>query len=245
MGPFTIFIGTGAWRYYARPAPGRGTEITVDDVLAVRARQRELRQPESLEWIAETAPGLGAAAEQAGLRIKYNPLLVLTAAPAQVSVADVTARALGHDDPALPAVTAAIDIGFENGGTTIGSEGVEQRDRRIGELTDRISFTRGLLEAGHQLVVAAETADGPVAGGTAIPRGRVAELAGIATLPTYRRRGIAALVTSELARAARARGVEVVMLSADSDAVARVYERIGFERVGAVGEASPPARRPI
>jgi predicted GNAT family acetyltransferase len=211
----------------------------------VNARQRELGQPEALEWVVETAPALVPAAEGAGLRVEFKPLLALTSTPAEVSATGVTVRVLDSDDVALPAAIAAVDVGFQSRGTAIGQEGVEHRDLRMGQLIDRIDFVRRLIQAGHQIVVAAETTDGPVAAGTAIPRGGVAELAGIATLPAWRRRGIAALVTSELARAARVRGAELLMLSADSDAVARVYEGIGFERVGSVGEASPPAPREV
>ena len=65
-----------------------------------------------------------------------------------------------------------------------------------------------------------------------------AELTGIGVLPSYRRSGIAAAITGALSTAATQRGVEVLLLSAQSDEVARVYERVGFQRVATFAEAS-------
>ena len=45
-------------------------------------------------------------------------------------------------------------------------------------------------------------------------------------------RGLGAAVTDTLVADAIRRGVEVIFLSADNDAVARVYERVGFQRIG-------------
>ena len=64
---------------------------------------------------------------------------------------------------------------------------------------------------------------------------------GIGTLPAARRRGIGAAVTGRLVADARARGAEIVFLSAAGDAVARLYERLGFHRVGTACFAFPGA----
>jgi N-acetylglutamate synthase-like GNAT family acetyltransferase len=79
----------------------------------------------------------------------------------------------------------------------------------------------------------------PLGGGSHNPRGRVTELAGIAVLPRARKRGVGAALTAALVEDARARGVETVFLSAQDDAVARVYERVGFVRVGTACIAEP------
>jgi predicted GNAT family acetyltransferase len=68
----------------------------------------------------------------------------------------------------------------------------------------------------------------------------IAEIAGVAVLPAFRRRGLAAGLTYVLATDARANGVSTVFCSAQSDAVARVYEGVGFARVGTTCEAAPP-----
>jgi DNA ligase (NAD+) len=59
LGPFTLFVSRAGWPYYARPRRGyAGPPPTVQDVLRVRARQRERGVPESFEWVDELAPGL-------------------------------------------------------------------------------------------------------------------------------------------------------------------------------------------
>jgi predicted GNAT family acetyltransferase len=54
------------------------------------------------------------------------------------------------------------------------------------------------------------------------------ELVGIATLPDFRRRGIATALTDYALRVAFASGVELACLSAADANAGRVYERVGF-----------------
>ena len=80
-GPLVLFVPAGpGWPYYARPRPGPRPRVTVADIRAVRARQRELMIPESFEWIEPTAPEMAAAAAEAGLEVHRHPLMVLPAA---------------------------------------------------------------------------------------------------------------------------------------------------------------------
>lgn len=73
--------------------------ITVADVVAARARQRELGVPEAFEWVEQLAPTMTDAARGAGLDVRHCPLLVLdTFAPSRVA-ADL--RVLEADAPDL------------------------------------------------------------------------------------------------------------------------------------------------
>jgi ribosomal protein S18 acetylase RimI-like enzyme len=83
--------------------------------------------------------------------------------------------------------------------------------------------------------------DGPVAVGCCQILVGVAEIVGVGTLPVVRRRGLGAAVTARLAAAALARGAETVFLSAADDEVVRMYERLGFIRVGTSMVAGPAA----
>ena len=241
IGPFSLFVGTGPWGYYARPAPGEGGGLSAADVAAVIARQRELAQPETFEWVCELAPGLVDAVRAAGLQVRTMPLMALTSLPAPLQLTGLRARVLEADDDRLAAVLAAVDLGFARPGTSVGPEGSEARDRQVASIGGRVGFTRDLIRSGDAVFVAVEGPCGPVAGGSAMPRGEVAELAGIATLPAWRRRGVGGLVAAALATAVGGRGVRIAALSATDDAVARVYARVGFARIGTIGEAGRPA----
>jgi predicted GNAT family acetyltransferase len=54
---------------------------------------------------------------------------------------------------------------------------------------------------------------------------------GVATLPAMRRRGLGAAVTGALVADALEHGARIVFLSAGSGEIARVYGRLGFQRV--------------
>jgi predicted GNAT family acetyltransferase len=79
----------------------------------------------------------------------------------------------------------------------------------------------------------------PAASGIHQPVGGVTEVVGVATLPAFRRRGLGAAVTALLVADARRRGVETVFLTAGDEEIARVYGRLGFERVGTSCIAEP------
>jgi N-acetylglutamate synthase-like GNAT family acetyltransferase len=54
----------------------------------------------------------------------------------------------------------------------------------------------------------------------------------VATLPSARRHGLGAGVTAALLADARSLGLQTVFITAPSAPVARVYEQVGFARVG-------------
>lgn len=100
------------------------------------------------------------------------------------------------------------------------------------------AFLRGLLESGT-CAIAAFVEGKPVAAGLHSPVGMTTEVAGVATVPEWRRRGLAGAVTSALVTDAFARGCTCIFLSAGDESVARVYGRLGFERVGTALDTMP------
>jgi ribosomal protein S18 acetylase RimI-like enzyme len=241
-GAFTLFVSRIPWRFYARPRLDVGEDIGADDVAAVRARQRELGVREAFEWVAERTPSLAGAATAAGLEVLEVPLLALDPGgwappPAPPGVA---VRMLGADDAALPSAQAAVELAFASAGDPVlGSAGPEERDlaaARLGEL----GFLRERLRAGLTATAVAEGAEGPLGAGSHQPVGAVTEVTGVGTLPAARGRGIGAAVTGRLVEHARERGAELVFLSAAGDAVARMYERLGFRRIGTACFGRPP-----
>lgn len=228
VGPFTLFVSTGQtrWPYYARPRLGVAHDFTAADVDELRSRQRELGVPESLEWVHETTPSLLAAATQAGLTVHECPLMVLApgSSPAAAST-DGSARVLEADSPDLGEVVAAVGAGFA------GRDEVEPRDA---------AGQAALIRAGLVRMVGGYDGQGAVVGGGShSPRGTTTELAGIAVLPRARRRGIGEAITQALVADARGLGLDTVFLSAQDDAVARIYAKAGFERVGTACIAEP------
>jgi predicted GNAT family acetyltransferase len=70
------------------------------------------------------------------------------------------------------------------------------------------------------------------AGMDAAPSGGVTELAGIATLEPYRRRGFAATLTGPMTGSAFATGCDLVFLQTTSRIAQHAYERAGFVPCG-------------
>jgi ribosomal protein S18 acetylase RimI-like enzyme len=241
IGPFTLFVNEGiGWRYYARPTVG-ARRFTAGDVRRVLDRQRELDQPLEFEWVVDVTPTVAEAARAAGLKLVEHPLMHLrgdeflpTSPPDGAEL-----RFVGPDDE-LATITAVAMVGFDAPGTEIAPIGVEALAERAASVdAGKLAFARGRLARGLTVTAAAFVGRDPVASGSHQPIDGVTEIVGVACLPAFRRRGLASAVTSALAEDAARRGVSTVFLSADDDAVARIYGRLGFRVIGRVGAASP------
>ncbi|MCA1711734.1 MAG: GNAT family N-acetyltransferase [Actinobacteria bacterium] len=224
FGPLRLFVPNGSGHpWYARPVAA-DVQVTADDVQRVLARQCALGLPVAVEWLQGRPEGLEQLAAEAGLHVHRYPLMAAerVAEPASVN-ADV--RLLGPDDD-LAGAAAVADIGFGAAGTAVGEQGVEALARK--EVPDLIRH----VAEGTRAVAAAFLDGQPVARGGIAVVGDVCEIAGVATLPGFRRRGLGAAVTYVLAQEAARRGARLLWLMADSDDVARIYGGLGFERVG-------------
>jgi N-acetylglutamate synthase-like GNAT family acetyltransferase len=224
------------WAYYARPAGGA---VTAAHVRAVRARQWALGVPEAFEWIVELAPTLGPAARATGLTVLEVPLMALERT-IEVPAVDARLRRLEPDDRALPAARAVAQLAFAAPGTPCGDVGATERDAAAAGWPERrLSAVRERMAAGRIVTFVAEDEGGVVAVGSHQSVGDVTEVVGVGTLPAARRRGLGAAITAALVADARGRGIELVFLSAGSEEIARVYQRLGFTRVGTAGLAQP------
>ncbi len=240
IGPFTVFLHDApGWRYYARPTPGVGN-VTADDVRRVRARQREAATPEAFEWVRELVPGVAPAARETGLEVRHHALMRLAeSVPPTVAPVDAEIRlATTADD--LARISAVQYVGFANPGTETGDAGTRALDA-IATATEPgvTAFLADRIRRGLTITAAAFLDGEPVAAGAHQPVGDVTEIVGVACLPAFRRRGLAAAVTSFLVRDAVRRGSALVCLSADDPEVERLYGRLGFVTIGAVGSAEP------
>lgn len=258
IGGFVLFVSDGAgWPYYARPRLGGADAPSAADVTAVRQRQRKLGVPEAFEWVHETTPDLLAVARSAGLEVLLAPLMVLENA-ALVPDLPLPGATIRFLEPAAPTFGADISVsravgrlGFgapanattvQSGSLVVEVAGPAQRDavpplsdEAVAELTRRHASGRFL-----SAVVESPTA-GILACGSVQRVDEIGEVAGVATLPSARRRGYASQLTASLARRTLLDGSDVVFLSAGDDDVARLYSKVGFRRVGTACIAEPAA----
>lgn len=242
FGPLVLFIPVGSgWPFYARPRVDLRLPVTIPDIRAVRARQRELLVPESFEWLEQATPTMAAAAEGAGLDVRRHPLLALGAlAPAPPAPPRVSVRLVSPDDPELILAWAAPGVAFAHPGTGIGLAGLTERDKLAANHDGgTIELLRERLGSGRSVLATASGPGGPLASGSYQLAGGVAEITGVGVLPAFRRQGVGAAVTHALAADAVRRGARVVFLSATDAAVARVYRRLGFRPIGTAMIAEP------
>ncbi|WP_067498280.1 GNAT family N-acetyltransferase [Actinoplanes sp. TFC3] len=256
IGEFVLFVRQGAgWPYYARPKLG-GQTPSAADVTAVRARQREAEAPEEFEWVHETTPDLLAVARSAGLDVLLAPLLVLDRAAlvpdlpvpgatirfldpaADRFAADVAAsRAVGRLGFGAPATTPATSTA---GTLILEPAGPAQRDAVPTPGEQLVADQRRRHASGRMISAVVESAaEGIVACGSVQRVDGVAEVVGVATLPSARRRGYASQLTANLARRSLQEGDDLVFLSAGDDDVARLYSKVGFRRLGTACIGSP------
>ena len=243
VGPLRAHVSRAPWPFYVRPRPGldraSAPPISTGAVAAAAAVLESAQQDVSFEWVDELVPSLGPALEAVGYAVRRHPLLVLDlgSRPATCTSA---ARLLAAGSPDLRRALAVSDVGFAHAGTAVGPAGASQRDAALAgvEQTHLRHVDRRIREGRSVLAVLDDDRDGVVATGWHQPIGDSTEIVGVATLPAHRRRGAAAAVLDRLLHDARARGCTLALLSATDGDVARVYQRIGFTRIGTCGAAA-------
>lgn len=223
--PFTCFFNPDSdatFANYAIPdAPaGAGVESALRDVAELfQARQRRPR----FEYLEAYAPDLAALLEQHGYQCEMRSLLMvctpatltpppwpagftveaLTAAtPIEVVQDLMTIQARAFGDPDTPRTSA---------------EEAQQFRARFAALQLFLARLNGVAVS-----VASLTA----------PYDGIAELAGVATSPAFRRRGFAAVLTYAVTQAAFAQGIDQVFLTAANAEAGRAYARAGFTACG-------------
>ena len=241
VGPLRVFVSRAPWPYYIRPRAEldlTGREAVDPEHIRAAASVLESRGHDvSLEWIDDLVPSLRVAALEAGFTVSLHPLLTrdLTTPP-RGGVAAHAAYVVSAESGDVAAALRVQDVAFRQTGTDIGPEGPAARDAL--DLDPGLArFARAEIESGHAVLAVVCDQSGVVACGWHAPRGGTTEITGVSTLPSARHRGHAAVVVEALIEDAAAGGCTTALLSADGDAVASIYERVGFRRVGVSASA--------
>ncbi len=223
--PFHLYLHeTDDFRFFNYAIPDDPLDtLTAAQLDALRTAFAAHRRTLRLEFLYEYDPSLRAALDALGVPLEgENPLLVCTpetwvpvAAPEGLSCLRLTPDS-GERDLADYIETQSRGFGDEGRGAS--PEHIEDLRRRL-----RLGNGAFLARLGEEPVAA---------GATTAPLDGFTELVGIATVPEYRRRGIAGTLTALLAADAFSRGVHTAFLTAADEDASRVYQRSGFFRVG-------------
>jgi ribosomal protein S18 acetylase RimI-like enzyme len=228
VGPFSALLDRATdmiWLNYAVPAGPLNDARQVSDALrqlrwVFVERKRVLR----FEFTGELWPELPQILEGAGLQLQAShPLMLCTPddfRPIRVPQVRVQIVRASSDDRTLATFT------------TVTQEGFGMVEEPVPPSQEQIDQLRRDLEGEHVHSALAWLEGEPAGAATTIGFEEVAELAGVATLPALRRRGVAVTTSSVLVQDHFDRGGAVVWLSAGDAAAQAVYERIGFRVAG-------------
>jgi ribosomal protein S18 acetylase RimI-like enzyme len=225
VAPFTVTIHPhDPLKFLNYAIPDDGARPDAAAIAALRERFRAHARLPRLEWIEEAAPDVAAALAAAGMAEELRtPLMACTAdelASAAAAVDGLLVAAVGDGDLRDLARLQRAAFGVE----PLPADEAPADPRRNGG-------GAVLARVGAEPVAAA--------GWTAVVDG-CSEVAGVATVERWRRRGLAGVVTAAAARAAFAAGARRCVLSPGDERAQRVYARAGFRRVATMLHWSDP-----
>ncbi|NRQ39835.1 GNAT family N-acetyltransferase [Nonomuraea sp. NN258] len=224
VGPFTLkFDEHDDALPFNYAIPDDAATPTEQEVAALVAAFRERSRTPRLEYVPQVAPEVEGVLLAAGFTAEGRyPLMICPAGsgaaagePAEGAGVRVS---LVTDDAALWQAAAVMNTAFEAPAPT-------EHD---------VARMRRILDGGGQVAVAEDITSGEIVGAGQLGRPHlgVAEVAGIAVLPSHRRRGIAGAVTALLTRAGWDTGITTPFLTPGDDAAGRVYVRAGYHKAG-------------
>ncbi len=218
----TFFHATDDMRHVNYAIPDADWERAEGGSFSVLRRRFEGRSRlPRLEFIEEFAPTLPDALRAAGFVEEYRGPMMLCTRDTLAAAPDVPGltveRVDRNDDDALRELVRTQRVGF---GAAAGWT----------PTPEDLVYPRAALVDGAAFV---GRYGGAAVGAGLInrPHDGLTELAGVATLEAYRRRGVATAVCVAAAAHAFDSGVEAVCLSAGDEGSTRVYERAGFSVV--------------
>jgi GNAT superfamily N-acetyltransferase len=230
VAPFTAFIDhRRKLKYFSFAVPDVGAGAEAGEALAALAAAfSERGRTGRIELVDELTPALPAAVEAAGWSLAERiPVMACTpdslVAPPVPEGIEIIVPGPDSPETVIAGWHRTLGIAFED------EEEVEEAEVQVWRERAATSF------------YAAALADGEVVGtaaGSPITLGN-SDLGAVATLPGYRRRGIAGVLTARAAAAAFAAGAEIVWLTAAPGAEG-IYAQAGFSVVGTAANYDAP-----
>ena len=223
IGPFVARFTPGSGHpmlNYAVPDNDAQPSAREVETLVQAFRERGLKP--RLEYAADAAPDLEGALVEAGFEVGAR-LPLMGCRPSDARLLDPPAgfavvRAVTEVDHADAIVVA--DEAYGEPATAPSAAAIAGR--------------QAMTAAGGAVVLARERATQLAAGSGLfpVPYAGVSELAAVGTRAAFRRRGVAAVVTSLLVQCALRGGVELLWLTPENEHTERIYRRVGFARLG-------------
>lgn len=222
--PFTAFFSTDPLIYFNYAIPNGPISGDVGEPLRrLRAEFQARRRVPRFEYVSELAPALADELLAAGFRQEAEARVMVCTresftpveAPEELAFTVLTAGSSRED------VRAFCNTGRR--GFSLDEPDYEAPEEEISRFLKDLKDGRSVLGR-----VGGEPA---VVGTCTPPSEGIAELAGVATLERFRKRGLGTALTSRAAREAFDRGVDVLFLSTITEQAGRIYERVGFRFV--------------
>lgn len=203
---------------------------SIADVEALIAAYEKHGRKPRLEYVATLAPAVESALTSAGFTIEGRlPLMTCTPGSEQVL-------------PIPPDIELIVPVSDAEMLATVAVQN-EAYGESAPSLEDAKRLRDSLVEGSIAVLArVAATGEPTGAGVCTVPGNQTTEVAGIGVRVGFRRRGIAAALTTRLVREAFAAGVTVAFLMAAHEEEVRIYTRAGFSTTGEILHISLPSQ---
>jgi ribosomal protein S18 acetylase RimI-like enzyme len=221
--PFTLFFHpTDSLPYFNYAIPDQPSSGDLEASLSMLQDEFATRgRHPRFEFIQEFAPQLSSALDAAGFAEEARQQFMICTAETYRGAAEVSGLAIAE-------LTSASTVGEVQDYLTTQRRGFDARGTEGATEGDAERFLRTI--GGGRAFVGWLEGQPVGAGMFTSPFDGVTEIVGLATLESYRRRGIATGLTAQAVERALEQEVQVVCLTAADEQAGRVYERVGFAR---------------
>ncbi len=224
--PFVCYFHpteTAVFANYAIPSQPIDGDVD-DDLAAVIATFRQRQRTPRFEYLQPFAPALAQILEANGFVREMESYLMVCQPPMVRPVAvdpALVIRLLGGEGEETAVKQAFV---------TVQARAFGRDDQPTASIEEAEAHWRQF--AGVDKFMAWWNGEPAGVGSLTQPHDGVAEVAGVATLVAFRRRGVGTAVTHHIATYAFANGLDTLFLTAGDERAGRVYAQVGFQHIG-------------